>query len=116
MRANGRRHLLDCADTQRYYQVCDELIAQLGGPDNVAAAKLLLIEGSAAMAVMREIRTRKVAAKFWEVSPRQELNFGRNLSTERRALETIGLERKARDITPSLDDYVQQTIDAEAAE
>jgi hypothetical protein len=45
----------------------------------------------------------KGGAKEWEL-----LAYQRASNTLRRLLESVGLQRRARDITPTVDEYLQQ--------
>jgi len=88
---------------------CKDLIAMhlsdLGGIDNCSAAEQSIVRRASTMTVELE----RLEAKFalaGEADPNELDLYARVAANLRRMLEAIGLQRRARDITPSLDQYL----------
>lgn len=98
-------------------------VDQLGGPDNVSPSEHALIKRAAVIICECERRELQFA-KAGEASDTAIEIYQRLSNTLRRLLETLGLQRRARDITPpNLNDYLRQrsrqtndTLDLDAAE
>ncbi|MBX9574552.1 MAG: hypothetical protein K2X07_02820 [Caulobacteraceae bacterium] len=80
----------------------EALAADLGGWDAVSAMKAEVITAAALMGAM--IRDR--AASYLEGEPVDLASFITLANAQRRHLEALGLERRARDVTPDLRDYL----------
>jgi hypothetical protein len=105
---NGTRVLLDgdgnSAWTRRYRDLVAGHVADLGGLDLLSEAQIALIRDAAAMEIALE-------AMRGRMSRGEETNldlYGRIAGHRRRILETLGIERRARDVTPSLDDIKRE--------
>ena len=106
--ANGSR-LLDGLDARsapaRRYRDLQHAIAQdLGGPDALTEAQLQLIRSAAGLVVLREA----LDAKALNGEPIDTAQYTRIANTLRRVLSTIGLQRRPRDVTPTLEEYVRE--------
>jgi hypothetical protein len=91
-----------------------EHLADLGGFDNVSAAERSIVRRAATLTVELE----RLEAKFalaGEAASVDDLNaYQRAANSLRRLLESIGLQRRAKDVTPSLSEYLAQLREAEA--
>jgi hypothetical protein len=91
-------------------------VSDLGGPDQLSEAQLSLIRRIATM-------TCELERLEGLLSLGQEINLGEYttvVNAARRLIETVGLKRVSRDITPSLADIAEelhrQAQEAETAE
>jgi len=85
---------------------CRDLIGaielDLGGSDRLSTSERQIIQRAAITgAVLEDIETRWLAGD--PIDPALYATLG---NAQRRLLETIGLRRRARDVTPSVDEYV----------
>lgn len=89
-------------------------IADLGGVDNCTTAELVLVRRAAQLSLQLEILEEQFACRPDGEAPTKKLDaYQRCTNTLRRVLETLGLERRTRDVTPTVADYVAQ-INTEA--
>jgi hypothetical protein len=99
-------------------------LSDLGGRDNVTQAELVLVRRAAMMTLQLEMMERNWAVRSeGEATTKQIEVYQRLVGALRRTLETLGLERRSKNITPDLQTYLRQRtqenddiIDAEAAE
>lgn len=109
--------------TRRLKDLIDLHQNDLGGADNISTAEASIIRRAATLTVELE----HLEAKFMrqgEAGPAQLMLYQRVANTHRRLLEAIGLQRRPRDVTPSLNDYLrtktfegeQIDVEVEAAE
>jgi hypothetical protein len=85
-------------------------LADLGGVDNVSEAERSIVRRIATLTVELE-RMESVFAVAGEAKPAQIDLYQRTANSLRRLLESVGIERRARDITPSLGEYLAAAID-----
>ena len=79
------------------------LESDLGGPKNITIAQRQLIEHAAVMgAIIEHYGAQWLAGKSVDVP-----EYLSAINAQRRVLVTLGLERRARDITPSLQNYLE---------
>ena len=89
---------------RRYRDVIADLTSDLGGRSLVGEAKAAMIRDCAAL----EIALEKMRGRMSEGQHVDIQLYARVANQRRRLLESIGLERVARDVTPlTLDDYLQ---------
>jgi hypothetical protein len=98
---NGRRVFAIGGDgrgawTRRWKDLHEAHIEDIGGPDGLSEAQLSLCRRVAAIEVQLEQMEAKMSEGDVEVDMDQ---YGRLAGHLRRILETLGVERKARDIT-----------------
>ena len=91
-----------------YAQAVADIAADLGGEDAISRAELELVRRAAGLSVLASMAEAKLLAGE-EVDVSQLTAVG---NAQRRLLATLGLERRARDVTPS----ALQWIDQQAAE
>ena len=78
---------------------------QLAGIDNCSPAERAIVRRIATLITELERLESKFAAKD-EATPAQLLLYGRTANTLRRLLESIGLQRRSRNLNPKLDDLL----------
>jgi len=79
-----------------------EFEADLGGADNLTAAlRQLTQRGAVLSAIAQDFETRFLLGEAIELP-----DYLAAVNNLRRVLQTIGLERKARDVSPTLDQYL----------
>ena len=83
-----------------------------GGPDMLTTAEQSIIRRISTLQVELEHLEMRFAGNG-EATPDELILYGRTANTLRRLTETIGIERRPRDVTPSLDQYL---ANREAAE
>ena len=82
--------------------------SDLGGADYVSAAEASIIRRVATETVEMELLEQRFAKKGSGASSEDLDLYARISNSLRRHLETIGLKRVAKDITPTLSDYLKQ--------
>ena len=102
-----------------WYRRAKELLADhysdLGHEDNISAAERSLVRRACVMTVELE----RLEAKFANAgeASADDLDLYQKLTNSlRRLLESVGLKRRTRDVTPSLDQYLRSKQFNEAAE
>jgi hypothetical protein len=86
-------------------------LSDLGGVDNVSEAERSIIRRIATLTVELE-RMESGFATAGEATPAQLDLYQRTANSLRRLLESVGIERRAKNITPTLSDILNE-IDAE---
>lgn len=110
----GKARLLTLADLDRRTsayretaKLIDELEEDLGGRDRLSTAERQLIQRAAVLGAMLEDQEVSwIGGKSLDVA-----TYCTGINAQRRVLETIGLRRRARDITPSLSAYLRTDRD-----
>jgi hypothetical protein len=80
-------------------------VADLGGNDSVSAAERSIVRRAATLTVELE-RMEGAFALAGEAAPDALDLYQRTAGNLRRLLESVGLQRRARDVTPSLSQYL----------
>jgi len=94
----------------RCRELVRELESDLGGRDRLSAAQRQLVENAAVLATMLEDFT----VRHMLGEPVELPDYLQAINVQRRLLVTLGLERRARDVTPSLREYIAQEAEAVA--
>ncbi len=113
---NGSKFLPDIDGRSTWARRARDIIAQLiedrGGEDLTSEAERLILRKAAVIAV----QTEQLETKFAEANStgenvsREDLDLYQRLANSmRRLLESVGLQRVARDVTPDLKDYLAAT-------
>jgi hypothetical protein len=101
----GTRLLHDVDGRSAWMRRLRDLIADhvsdLGGPDVLSTAEKALIRRAAMLTVQTELMESRWNENNGEASPRQIETYQRTANTLRRLLESLGLRRRARDVTPT---------------
>ncbi len=91
---------------------CRELVrefeADLGGHDRLSAAQRQLVENAAVLATMLEDFT----VRHMLGEPVELESYLAAINVQRRLLVSLGLERRARDVTPTLREYLAEKAEA----
>ena len=101
------------AYVRRCRDILAEHVADLGGVGNTTAALRSIARRAAVLGAELELLEAQFATAGQATADQLDL-YTRTASALRRLLESIGLERRAKNITPSLSDYLDGR--AEAAE
>jgi hypothetical protein len=88
-------------------------LSDLGGEDEASQAERSIIRRCATLTVELE-RLESTFATNGEATPLQLDLYQRTANSLRRLLEAVGLERRKRDITPSVADYIEHIDKADA--
>jgi hypothetical protein len=105
---NGRRQYVDgdgnSAWTRRYADLVRGHISDLGGGDVLSEAEIGLIKRASTLEVELEMMEGRLSK-----GEKVDLDlYGRSLNTLRRTLESLGLKRVPRDVTPTLLEYSRE--------
>jgi hypothetical protein len=90
---------------RRLRDVLDEHIADLGGPEACSAAERSIVRRAATLTVECE-RMESLFATAGEASAEAIDLYSRLAGNLRRLLESVGIARRSRDVTPSLVEYL----------
>jgi hypothetical protein len=109
---NGRRMFIELRDQhspwgRRLRDLLSLMVSDRGGADHCSESEKSLIRRAAQITLQLELMEQKWAMKGGEASEKSLIVYQRTASALRRILETLGLQRRARDITPSLSDYLR---------
>jgi hypothetical protein len=104
---SGRRLFVEgdpnSAWSRRYGDLVMHHISDLGGRDMLSEAQLSLVRRAAALGCeLEQMEGRMSRGEQVDID-----RFGRAASHLRRILETLGLERRPRDVTPTLAEYLR---------
>jgi hypothetical protein len=93
---------LRTAWARRFNDIMDSHLSDLGGEANVSQAELSIVRRAAVITVELE----RLEARFasGEASDRDLDTYQRTAGNLRRLLEAIGLQRRSRDVTMTIDD------------
>jgi hypothetical protein len=102
---------------RRLRDLLDGITADLGGSDVVSEATKVLVRRAAMITLQLELMEQHFADQGGEATTHQIEIYQRASGALRRLLECLGLERKAKDVTPVNEDRYRKFIAAyEAAE
>ncbi|WP_292378781.1 hypothetical protein [Mesorhizobium sp.] len=87
---------------QATFELRNSIANDLGGVDHLSAMQRELVDGAALLGAM----IKDLGANYLSGDPVDLSEFMALTNAQRRLLADIGLERKARDITPSLSDII----------
>jgi hypothetical protein len=106
--SNGRRLFVNgdgnSAWSRRYRDLIVGHISDMGGRDMLSEAQLSLIKRASAI----ELELEQMEGRLSKGEQVDLDTFTRAASHLRRLLETLGLRRQARDVTPSLTDILRE--------
>ncbi len=91
---------------RRLREIVGALVSDLGGDDAMTEAKLHIVRRVAVLAAQLETIEADAAngVRAFDIG-----TYSTGANTLRRLLADLGLERRARDVTPNLDRYIRQT-------
>jgi hypothetical protein len=91
---------------RRFYDVLHQILEDLGGGEHLSEAQRQLARRAATMSMQCELmEAEAVAGRPFDI-----YCFGQLSDRLGRCLERIGIERKVRDITPTLQNYLQAKV------
>jgi|SRR6202158_5325955 hypothetical protein len=109
---NGHKLVAGCDGRGRWVRrlkdLLDEAISDLGGADNTSAAERHIIRRACVLIVELE-RLELKFAQAGEVSVDDLDCYGRIAGNMRRLFESVGLQRRARDVTPDPLEYAARS-------
>lgn len=89
-------------EARLYGQAVADVVSDLGGDDNVSRAEMELVRRAAGLSVLAALAESKLlAGENMDIS--ELVSVG---NAQRRILATLGLQRRAVDTTPSLQEYL----------
>jgi hypothetical protein len=111
--SNGSRLLPDLDHrsgwARRLRDLISDHVSDLGGEDQVSSAEAVLVRRAAMLTLQLELMEQRWAANNdGEAGPKSLMMYQRGVNTLRRTLETLGLSRRARDITPDPLSYARE--------
>src|SRR5262245_57434811 len=104
---NGRRVLANTDHRTAWMRRLRDLVAQhlidLGGEEATSQAEQVLVRRAAMLVVQLEMMEARWAANGGEAPPKEIETYQRASNSLRRLLKELGLQRRPRDVTPSLE-------------
>jgi hypothetical protein len=95
---------------RRLRDLIEEHISDLGGDTNVSASERSLVRRASTLEV--ELERMEVAfARAGAALPDTLDLYQRTVGNLRRVLESLGLQRRPRDVTPSVTDYLREAAE-----
>jgi hypothetical protein len=91
---------------RRAKDLIGEHLSDLGGPDNTSAAERSIVRRVAVLSVELEHLEARFATAG-EASAEDLDLYQRTANSLRRLLEAVGLQRRTRDVTPTVADYLK---------
>jgi hypothetical protein len=92
---------------RRFHDVLHQILADLGGADRLSEGQRQLCRRAATMSLTCELmEAEAVAGRAFDVDC-----FGQLTDRLGRCFQRLGLERKTRDVTPSLQDYLEAKVE-----
>ena len=85
---------------RRLRDLIHDHVADLGGEDAISSAERVLVRRAAMLTLQLELQEAAWAQGGGEASPKQLDAYQRATGALRRLLESLGLGRRARDVTP----------------
>lgn len=94
-----------------YEATVEALVSDLGGPDAISRAELEIVRRAAGLGVLAmQIESRIVAGE--DVAATEHATV---CNAQARLLARLGLQRRPRDVTPTLDAYLRSKAEGQAA-
>lgn len=94
---------------RRLRDLISDHLSDLGGNEAVSQAEKVLVRRAAMLALQAELMEQRFALnEGGEASAKQLETYQRVTNTLRRTLEALGLQRRQRDVTPTLSAYLRQ--------
>lgn len=96
-----------CSWARRFRDLIALQTSDLGGIENMSQAEAVLVRRSSMLILQLELMETRFAENDGEATEPQLKLYQMVSNTLRRLLETLGLQRRQRDVTPSLDQYLK---------
>ena len=100
---------------RRFRDLLIQHAPDLGGPDLMSAAETAIIRRAVTLITELERMEAKFALRG-KAEPAELDAYQRASNSMRRLLESVGLQRRSRDVTPSLQEYIASNYPAEEAQ
>ncbi len=94
------------------FDLRDRIVADLGGEEMISAMKAQIVEAAAVMGAMLA----DAAARYLTGKPIDLAEYTTLANAQRRLLADLGLERQARDVSPSLTEFMARKAAEKAAQ
>jgi hypothetical protein len=114
-KATGKLRLLTLSDLDRRtaaYRECrkliDEIETDLGGGDRLSTGERQLVQRAAVLGALLE----DTESRWIEGQPIDPTSYCTVINAQRRVLESLGLQRRARDVTPDPLEYAREHDEA----
>jgi hypothetical protein len=111
--SNGSTLLADVDHRSAWMRRLRDLIADhisdLGGEDRMSTAEMALVRRASMLCLQCELMEARWNENDGEASAKQIDTYQRCVGALRRTLESLGMKRRPRDITPTLEEYARQT-------
>jgi len=96
---------------RRWFDITQGLVSDAGGRDRMSEAKFALCKRAAAL----QCELEQLEGRLSQGEEVDLDKFGRAASHLRRILESLGLDRKPRNVPPSIEDYARHVRDRSGA-
>ncbi len=90
---------------RRLRDLITDHVSDLGGKDALSAAEMALVRRAAMLTLQLELMESRWNENEGEAAPKSLDTYQRVVGALRRTLESLGLQRRPRDVTPSLEQY-----------
>lgn len=88
-------------------------VSDLGGPDAISESEKALVRRASMLILQCELLEQRWAVNGGEASDKSLNTYQKTTGALRRVLQTLGLGRRARDVTPTLGALIRADQDAE---
>jgi len=85
--------------------------SDLGGEDELSEGEKSLLRRIVTLEVQCEMQESSFARREGEIGATALDLYSRTSNTLRRLLESVGLQRRAKDVTPSLSEYTKRQVE-----
>ncbi len=99
------------AEMRRLKDLNAALVADRGGDDVISEAERILINRASLLTLLAEMKERGFAEKKFNTTTDEFKEYNRGINSLRRVLMSIGLERRAKTVGPTLSDLLREDID-----
>ncbi len=101
---------------RRLRDLIDDAVADLGGESMISSAEMILIRRASMLCLQAELMEQRWSDNGGEADAKQIETYQRTTNTLRRTLESLGLKRRPRDVTPSLGELMREQHRRDLAE
>lgn len=111
---NGKHVLQDIdhrsAEMRRLRDLLSSHVSDLGGEANISHSERLLVSRASMLSLLAEMQERGFVKANMVVKAAELDQYVRVVNTLRRLCETLGLQRRQKDITPDLQTYIRSKV------
>jgi hypothetical protein len=93
---------------RRLRDLINDHASDLGGMDNISSSERALVHRASMIVLLTETIETKFILSNLKIKPYELADYVKTVGALRRVLATLGLQRRSRDITPTVDEYLQQ--------